>query len=90
MQTPCKERLDKQKQDSCSGHRPRLWVQSPVRAHTRGNQSMFFSQISFSPPSFSLSLKLISLSSGEDLKKRMNGISIGGERRGEKKKGHSK
>ena len=33
-----------------SGHRPRLWVWSPVGVHRRGNQSMFLC-LSFSLPS---------------------------------------
>ena len=35
--------------NSWSGHTPRLWAQSPVRACVRGNQSMFLS-LSFSLP----------------------------------------
>ena len=31
--------------DSWSGHMPRLWVQFPVGAHTRGNWSMLLSHI---------------------------------------------
>ena len=33
-----------------SGHVPGLWVQSPVAAHTRGNQWMFLSLSFFLPP----------------------------------------
>ena len=40
--------------NSQSGHMPRLWVQSPVRAHITGNQSMFLSLSLLSPfPSLS-------------------------------------
>ena len=35
-----------------SGHTPRLWVRSPVRAHTRGNQSMFPTHVEGSLPPF--------------------------------------
>ena len=55
--------------DSWSGHMPRLWVSSPVGAHTRGNGLMFLSHIDvFLPPSLTLSLSLESKSmfSGED------------------------
>ena len=47
--------------DPQSGHKPRLWVQSLVRACMRGSRSMFFSHNDvFSPPlSFPLSLKSI-------------------------------
>ena len=34
--------------DSQLSHMPRLWVQSPVGVHTRGNQSMFLSHIDIS------------------------------------------
>ena len=41
--------------DSQSGHIPRLQVQSLVRVHTRGNQSMFLSHINvFLSPFLSL------------------------------------
>ena len=57
-----------------SGHIPRLWVQSPIRAHAGGNCLMFLSHILFlslsSPPSFPLSLKSIQISLGEDLKNK--------------------
>ena len=36
--------------DPQSGHLPGLWVQSPVRVHTRSNQSMFLSHIDVSLP----------------------------------------
>ena len=62
--------------NSQSGHMPRLWVQSLVRACTKGNQEMFLSHIvslslslSLSlilPPSFPLSLKSIGMSLGEE------------------------
>ena len=48
--------------DSHSGHRPRLWVQSPVGACMGGNQSMLLS-LPFPLP---LSLKSINISLGED------------------------
>ena len=61
--------------DSWSGHMPGLWVWSLVRAHARGNQSMFLSHTDVSLP---LSLSLLSLllksktmSSGEDKKKTL-------------------
>ena len=49
--------------DSWSGHMPKLWVWSPVRACTRGNTSVFSPSFL---PSLPLSLKSISMSSGED------------------------
>ena len=51
---------------------PGLQVWSPVRVCMRGNQSMFLSHIDVSlplSPSLPLSLKSISMSSGEDKKK---------------------
>ena len=42
--------------DSWSGHRPGLWVQSPVGTLTEGNQSMFPSLLSL-PPFLSLKSK---------------------------------
>ena len=59
--------------DSPPGHMPGLWVPSPVRACTRGNQLMFLSHIDvFAPlsPSLPLSLKSISMSSGENKNKQ--------------------
>ena len=53
--------------DSWSGHKNRLWIWSTILACMRGNRSMFPSRISVSLP---LSLKSISVSSGEDLKKK--------------------
>ena len=47
-----------------SGHIPRLQVQSPVRVHTRGNQSVFLS-----PPSFLCKIRK-NISLGEDLKRK--------------------
>ena len=51
-----------------SGHMPGLWVQSPVKLHGRGNQLMFLSHTGASlplSPSIPLSLKSMSMSSGD-------------------------
>ena len=62
---PCTKRLWFNAQ---SGHIPRLWGGSRVRARKGGSQSMFLSQFFFPSLPPSLSLKSVNLSSGEDLK----------------------
>ena len=69
--------------DSRSGHRPRLWVWSPVRVCTRYNWSMFLSYSSISLfLSFPLSLKSMNISSGEkfvkNFKKYIEVFRVGG------------
>ena len=58
--------------DSWSGHIPRSRVWSPVREWMRGDPSMFLSHVYVSFPFFLLlfSLKSMSMSSGEDKKKK--------------------
>ena len=61
--------------NSQSGHLPRLRVRSPVGAHMRGKRLMFpLTPLFLCPPhpalSSPLSLKSISMSSGEDYKKK--------------------
>ena len=56
--------------NSWPGHMPRLQVWSLVEIHTKGNQSMFLLHIDISlsllSPPLPLSLKSISMASGED------------------------